>query len=69
MQACALCVFCVAGGTVAALGHWVGDAHRTPVNMCHLVGPVPVADVLFRWVDMVVVDGILPQTKADSKKK
>lgn len=41
-------------------GHRIADTHRTPFNVLHLVGPVPVTDFLLSWVPIANVDRILP---------
>lgn len=47
---------------LAVSGHGVADTHRTPFNVFHLVGPVPVTDLLFRPVIIADVDRILSLT-------
>lgn len=47
----------VAHLALAVPGHGVGDGLGTPVNVCHLVGPVPVTRVLVRRGLMAAVDG------------
>lgn len=45
---------------LAVSGHRVADTHRTPFNVLHLVGPVPVTDFLLSRVPITNVDRILP---------
>lgn len=49
----------VTGGALAVSGHGVADSLRTPFDMFHLVGPVPVADLLLGPVVGADVDRIL----------
>lgn len=48
IKAATVCVLCVACRTIAVCSHGVGDAPRTPLDVFHLVGPVPVADGMRR---------------------
>lgn len=59
IKAAAVCVLCVACGTVAVCSHRVSDASWTPLDVFHLVGPVPFADLMLRRLFRAFKDRIL----------
>lgn len=59
VEATAVRISWVTRGALAAGRHGVADAHRTPLDVLHLVGPVAITHRLLRPVIVADVDGIL----------
>lgn len=62
MKAAAVRASGVTSVALAVPGHGVADSLQTPCDMFHLVGPVPVADLLLGPVIGANVDRILTNT-------
>lgn len=67
VEAAAVCIPCVTRGALAAGSHGVADSDRTPLDVLHLIGPVPITDRLLRPVIIADVDRILSPTPRDTE--
>lgn len=55
-KAAAVRISWVTRRALAVSGHGIADTHRTPFNVFHLIGPVPVTDLLFIIIIIADVD-------------